>query len=324
MLQATRQLLVVKREAAGDLIIKLTLKDPNGMQLWPWEPGAHIDLILDETDPENPLVRQYSLCGNPHNLNQYEIGVLNVAGGRGGSAWVHEKLVAGTQVTVTQPRNHFPFKPAPETQKIVFIAAGIGLTPLLPMAHESENTGRDWVFYQLSQNPNREALPTDVARLPPEKVIKHYSDAQGFFDFASLCNEFEPRTVMYACGPAVVLDQLEKLAEGQSNWEFHSERFVPKPTVIGEKDAPFDVEIASTGQRLTVPAGVSCLEVLRANGINIEWSCREGVCGTCETDILEGIPLHRDSVLTAEERESGETLMVCVSRAAGDYLKLDL
>lgn len=311
---------VVERVDAGEGIITITLADKFLGDLPAWTPGAHIDVILDDSDPADPLIRQYSLWGDPADRSRYQIGVLKSPDSRGGSVWVHEHLLPGTTVDISVPRNHFPLSDAGE---YVFLAGGIGITPLLPMAREAERRGIPWRLYQLCQNEQRLALPAVVDELPAAKVERRYSDVEGFLDFRALTDALPTGTHVYACGPTGMLNVLEELAVEAKQWTFHCERFGADP-IDESGDAAFEVVLDSTDEVVTVPAGVSCLQALKEHGLKLEWSCREGVCGTCETEILEGEPIHRDSVLTAEEKESGETMMICVSRAKGARIRLDL
>lgn len=306
--------------SGGEGIVSITLTSEDNVDLPSWTPGSHIDVILDDSDPENPLIRQYSLWGDPEDRSRYQISVLLSPESRGGSKWVHENLKPGTSLAIRGPRNHFPFEDANE---YIFLAGGIGITPLLPMAREAERRGAPWRLYQLCQNEQRLALASIVEELPPEKIERRYSDIEGFVDFKALTESLAPGTHVYACGPTGMLDILEKLATDDAQWTFHCERFAADP-IDTTGDTEFEVILDSTDEVVTVPAGVSCLQALRDHGLNLEWSCREGVCGTCETEIIEGEPIHRDSVLTDEERQSGETMMICVSRAKTPRLRLDL
>lgn len=312
---------VDRLEAAGNGILRLVLV-PAGAECFPaWEPGAHVDLILPGTGRDGePLIRQYSLCGDPADLTQYQFGILREPDGRGGSAWVHDRLQAGDEIAVSAPRNHFPFSPGGKT---LFIAGGIGITPILPMARRAEAEGRDWQMIVAARNRARLPFVTELAALPQDRIRYHCDDEAGLLDLPKLLSPLGEDTTVYSCGPGPLLDALQKQNEG-GRWQLRIERFTAAPVVPGLVNRPFDVICRSTGLRLHVPADKSLLQVLRQAGIKVESSCRDGICGTCETRVLAGIPDHRDSVLTPEEREEGTYMMVCVSRALGDVLELDI
>ncbi|HRO16201.1 MAG TPA: iron-sulfur cluster-binding domain-containing protein, partial [Paracoccus sp. (in: a-proteobacteria)] len=167
---------------------------------------------------------------------------------------------------------------------------------------------------------DRLAFAGELAALDPARVRCHFDDEAGLLDLAGLLDPLDGRTTVYSCGPAGLLDALQAKSEG-APWKLRIERFAAAADLTGDA---FDVVCASSGQRLHVPEGKSILEVLRAAGIRVESSCRDGICGTCETRVLRGIPDHRDSVLTEAERAEGEYMMICVSRCKGRELELDI
>ncbi|WP_283179043.1 PDR/VanB family oxidoreductase [Gemmobacter sp. 24YEA27] len=308
-------------EPAGEAILRLILK-PVDAQCFPaWQPGAHVDLILPTTVGEaEPLIRQYSICSDPADLGQYRLGILRDAGGRGGSVRIHDKLKPGDEVMISAPRNHFPFAC---TGRLLFIAGGIGITPILPMVHEAMAAGQDWHLVVAARNRARLPFLSDLTSLPPERVSLHCDEEAGLLDLAGLLSAEGEGTTVYSCGPGPMLDALQAL-NTDAPWQLRIERFAAAPVVDSAADHGFDLNCRKSGKTLWVPADKSVLQVLREAGIRVESSCRDGVCGTCETRVLAGVPSHRDSVLTAEEREEGTFMMVCVSRAAGDFLELDI
>ncbi|MFF1308702.1 PDR/VanB family oxidoreductase [Streptomyces sp. NPDC058307] len=305
------ELVVDRRDPAADGVLALTLRHPLGEQLPPWEPGAHIDVVLGPG-----LERQYSLCGDPADRTAWRIAVLREPAGRGGSAHVHEQLRQGHKVRVRGPRNHFALRPAPRYR---FIAGGIGITPILPMLAAAEAEGAEWTLLYGGRTRQSMAFTEELGRYG-DRVTVAPQDETGLLDLASVLDGVPEGTLVYCCGPGPLLDAVEARCPAGL---LHVERFTPKAQLEGE-NTEFEVELAQTGTTVTVPADVSVLDAVRASGVEVLFSCTEGTCGTCETDVLDGTPDHRDSVLTDEEREAGETMMICVSRCRGKKLVLDL
>ncbi|NJP98612.1 oxidoreductase [Nonomuraea sp. FMUSA5-5] len=306
-----RKLVVHARARAADEVITLDLRDPDGAELPSWTPGAHLDLVL-----AGDLVRQYSLCGDPADRTTWRIAVLREPGGRGGSAFVHDELHPGATILVRGPRNHFPLHPAP---RYLFIAGGIGITPILPMVAAAEAAGAGWRLAYGGRSRASMAFVGDLR--DDDRVTVWPQDERGLLDLDALLAEAAPGTLVYCCGPAPLLAAVEERCPPDV---LHLERFTPKdagpPVVAG----PFEVELAGSGRTLTVPPGRSILDVVEEAGVPVLSSCREGTCGTCETGVLAGAVDHRDSLLSAEERAANDVMFICVSRAAGPKLVLDL
>ncbi|MEU6143555.1 PDR/VanB family oxidoreductase [Streptomyces sp. NPDC047081] len=305
------ELVVERREFAADGVLALTLRHPLGEELPAWEPGAHVDVALG---PE--LERQYSLCGDPADRSAWRIAVLREPDGRGGSAHVHEQLGQGDKVRVRGPRNHFRLEPAPRYR---FIAGGIGITPILPMLAAAEAAGAEWTLLYGGRTRESIAFTEELGRYG-DRVTVAPQDETGLLDLASVLDGLPEGTLVYCCGPGPLLDAVEARCPAD---RLRVERFAPKAQQAGE-NGEFEVELAQSGRTVTVAPDVSVLDAVRAAGVEVLFSCTEGTCGTCETDVLEGTPEHRDSVLTDAERESGETMMICVSRCRGKRLVLDL
>jgi ferredoxin-NADP reductase len=305
------ELVVDRRESAADGVLALTLRHPLGEPLPAWEPGAHIDVVLG---PD--LERQYSLCGDPADRDAWRIAVLREPDGRGGSAYVHGQLGQGDKVRVRGPRNHFALRPAPRYR---FVAGGIGITPILPMLAAAEAAGAEWTLLYGGRSRGSMAFTEELAAYGGRVTVAP-QDETGLLDLGPVLDGLPEGTLVYCCGPGPLLDAVEaRCPSGALNVE----RFQPKAQQAGE-DGEFEVVLAQSGRTVTVAAGVSVLDAVRACGVEVLFSCTEGTCGTCETDVLEGTPDHRDSVLTPEEREAGETMMICVSRCRGNKLVLDL
>lgn len=279
----------------------------------PWEAGSHIDLLLG---PD--LARQYSLCSDPQDRRYLSVAVLREPASRGGSRFVHDSLVEGQQIQIRGPRNNFPLVESPRYQ---FIAGGIGITPILCMIREVERAGADW--HLLYGGRRRDSMAyLDLLEEFGDRVTVQPQDTDGILDLDSVLGVPRDDTVVYCCGPEVLLDAVEERCVAWPKGALHVERFSPK-TRADEVDTAFEVEFARSGVTATVPAGVSILDVATHNGVFAVRSCSEGVCGTCETVVMEGEAEHRDSLLSDDDRAAG-CFLPCVSRACSDRLVLDL
>ncbi|MGW0841685.1 PDR/VanB family oxidoreductase [Streptomyces sp. NPDC002787] len=314
-------LAVATRTRAADGVVSLTLCRPDGGPLPAWTPGAHIDVHLVGADGgDGGLVRQYSLCGDPAERGAWQIAVLREPQGRGGSAYVHDHLREGTTVRVRGPRNNFPLRPA---ARHLFIAGGVGITPLLPMVEAAEAARADW---RLLYGGRTRASMAFLDRLAPygDRVLIRPQDEYGLLDLAAHLGEPEEGTLVHACGPEALLRAVEERCAGWPPGTLGVERFAPVRTAGTDPGEAFELELARSGLTLTVQPGRSVLETVEEAGVTVDFSCREGTCGTCETDVLDGRPDHRDSLLTEDERATGETMLICVSRSCGPRLVLDL
>jgi ferredoxin-NADP reductase len=306
-------------EHVADGVASLVLRRTHGQPFSPWEPGAHIDVFLEEG-----LIRQYSLCSTPNDLNTLRIGVLRVPDSRGGSQHVHEKLAAGAPLAISAPRNNFPLA---ESRKYLFLAGGIGITPIIPMIEAAETAGREWVLYYGGRSRDTMAFADRlVAQYGEERVRIVAEDTEGRMDLQKILGMPRAHMLVYACGPGGMLSAVEDFCMGWPPGALHTERFVADSLGAGANAEPFDVELARSGGTVTVAANQTILEAVEQVGARVLSSCRAGLCGTCETRILSGEPEHRDAVLTQEDKDAGEIMLVCVSRAAAgcDRLVLDL
>jgi len=302
---------VLCKEKLADDVVGLTLAHPEGGPLPPWEPGAHVDLLLGPG-----LVRQYSLCGDPAEESVLRVAVLREPGGRGGSRRVHDELADGDRVRIRGPRNRFALVDAP---RYLFIAGGIGITPLVPMVAAVHARGADWRLVYGGRSRTSMAFREELRQRYGDRVSVRPQDETGLLDLDGLLAREPGDTAIYCCGPEPLLLAVERRRPG-----VHVERFAPKETSGENAATGFGVELANSGTRLTVPPGKSVLEVLEDAGVAVLSSCREGTCGTCETTVLDGVVDHRDSLLTEAERAAHDTMMICVSRARGARLVLDL
>ncbi|MFC3456538.1 PDR/VanB family oxidoreductase [Amycolatopsis speibonae] len=309
------QLAVGGRRAVALDVAEFELRPVDGGELPEWQPGAHIDVVTG-----TGIVRQYSLCGDPGDRSGYRIAVLRQPRGRGGSAWLHERLNDGDRVVVSIPRNHFPLEAG---RRYVFLAGGIGITPLLPMIRQVAAEGSDWSLHYGGRTRASMAYADDLRAVDASRVHLLPFDECGLIDLDGALDEAGPQAHVYCCGPEPLIGAAEK-ACADRGMRLRTERFSPKDIGFSPVNSPFTVRIASTGAELMVPADRSIVEVLIEAGVDVLTSCEEGTCGTCETAVLSGDPDHRDSVLTEEEQATGDRMLPCVSRSRTPELLLDL
>lgn len=297
-------------------VVQLELRDIDGAQLPEWQPGAHVVLNLP-----NGLQRQYSLCGDPADRQTWTIAVLHERDSRGGSSWVHERLTAGAVLEVDGPNNNFPLEDA---EGYLFIAGGIGITPLLPMMRSAAASGSSWSALYCGRSRDSMAFVPELLDLSGDRLTVHADDEHGSFpDLASTLAGLAPGSMVYCCGPEQLITAVEQALPEQV--DLRIERFrAPEPAPGCDSEAGFDVVCAGSNERVTVAEDMSILDALEDAGLDMPFSCREGVCGSCETKVLSGEPEHRDFVLSESEKASNSTMLVCVSRARSGELVLDL
>ncbi|MEU6008355.1 PDR/VanB family oxidoreductase [Streptomyces sp. NPDC047453] len=314
--ESVHELVVRRRDQVAQDVVRLTLARPDGGDVPEWEPGAHVDLLLGDD-----LVRQYSLCGDESDRAELQVAVLREPAGRGGSAHVHDLLAEGDTVRVRGPRNNFALVDAPE---YLFVAGGIGITPLLPMIRRAEAAGARWTLLYGGRTRATMAFLDQLAEHPADRVRVQPQDECGLLDLDSVLGEPRDGVAVYCCGPEPLLAAVEKLAAAWPEGTLHLERFAPKEIEDAPEPGSFVVKLARSGATLTVPADRSLADVLDDARVGLVTSCREGTCGTCETPVLEGRPDHRDSLLSEKERQESRTMMPCVSRCLSATLVLDL
>jgi len=312
----TTQLLVRQLRWESQDVVSMRLENADGTDLPEWTPGAHVDLDLGWG-----LVRQYSLCGDPRDRCGYHIAVLREQYGQG-SQHVHETLRPGHVVAVSKPRNNFALVESP---RYLFLAGGIGITPIYAMIRQAEREGAEWELYYGGRNRSSMAFLRELSAYG-SRVHVVAEDTDGILDLAALLSEPIDDTLVYTCGPEGLLGAVEEFAVKWPEGALQLERFKPKVRENGDPDAdsPFQVVCNSSGIRTTVTPDCSIMEALEAAGLDVPNSCRDGICGTCETRVLSGTPDHRDSVLSSTEQSAGNTMMICVSRAKSSELVLDL
>jgi len=305
---------VESAEPCATDVVAITLVDPDGDALPEWTPGAHIDVDLGAG-----LVRQYSLCGDPDVPGRWRIAVLRESAGRGGSQRVHELVRAGEKLPVRGPRNHFPLVDA---DRYIFIAGGIGITPILPMVRRAAARGLPWTALYGGRSRSSMAFLDELRAVPGGELQVVPQDEFGLLDLATTLGSSTGRTAIYCCGPEPLIAAVERESAHWPSGALHRERFTAAP-VVSEGGA-FDVVLQRSGIRLTVPEYESLLDIIESAGVTVENSCRAGICGTCLVRVSSGEPDHHDDVLSDDERERGEVMLPCVSRARGGPLVLDL
>ncbi|GHA13688.1 PDR/VanB family oxidoreductase [Streptomyces echinoruber] len=301
-----QQTVVEHIDRIAEDVVALTLRAAAG-ELAPWDPGAHIDLSLP-----NWLTRQYSLCGDPADRNAYRVAVRYDPLSRGGSEYVHRFLRPGRALGVSLPRNHFPLVPAP---RYLFLAGGIGITPLLPMLRAVAAAGLPATLLYVGPSMDRMPFAGELRRSHGDRVHLVETKRQGRPDLGALAATLEADALVYCCGPASMLAAAEAAFPAG---RLHTERFQPAARTFGP-DTAFEAVCARSGDTVAVPADESLLDALAHAGHPLPSGCREGVCGSCEVAVLDGAPEHRDDIGAPEGR-----MYACVSRALSPRLVLDL
>ncbi|MFC9786762.1 PDR/VanB family oxidoreductase [Rhodococcus sp. NPDC127528] len=296
--------------AQDENVAALTFGAPDGSELPAWQPGCHLDFHLP-----SGRRRQYSLCGDPADRTRYRIAVRAIPDGGGGSIEMHG-LAPGTTVTVRGPRNGFPFV---GHGSALFVAGGIGITPILAMVRAARAAGMDWQFVYSGRS--RESMPflDEIETWEQDRVFVRPDDEFGVPTADDLLGRAAAGGAVYCCGPTPMLDLVRENFPATAATALHFERFGAPPVLDGTE---FEVELASTGEVLTVPADESALSVIRERLPGVGYSCQQGFCGTCKVRVLAGEPDHRETRLTAAEHET--EMLICVSRSAGPRLVLDL
>jgi ferredoxin-NADP reductase len=308
---------IVRSQLEADNVISLKLRAAGPEDLPGWTPGAHIDLFLP-----SGLTRQYSLCGDPDDRRHYQIAILREPNGRGGSMEAHDRLRVGQSVAIAGPRNAFELRPA---KQYLFVAGGIGITPILAMVRHAESAGFAWKLIYGGRTRPSLAFTDELLPLGEDKISIVPEDVKGRIDIAAVHRAAEHGDEVYACGPAGMLDALEaRFTASGRRGQLHMERFSAKPPAPVAGDGVIRVFLSRKGVHVDVPPDMTVLAALRAAGHDLPSSCEQGICGTCETRVLDGVPDHRDSLLTEAERASNSCMMPCVSRAKSPTLTLDV
>lgn len=317
---STIEVRVAGKAIEADGICSYELVPVAGGTLPGFEAGAHVDVHL----PGN-LVRQYSLCNAPGETHRYQIGVLRDADSRGGSQAMHDHIDVGSVLAISAPKNHFPLV---EAKRTVLLAGGIGVTPILAMAEALAARGAAFELHYCARSPEKAAFKERLGQSHLRSLVHfHYDsgDAAQKLDLPAVLGAPDPGTHLYVCGPQGFIDYVLGSAKAQG-WpaaQLHVEYF-SAAAVDTSGDQAFDVRLASSGKVVTVPAGQTVIKALLDAGVEVPYSCEEGVCGTCLTRVLEGVPDHRDMYLTEEEQAANDQFTPCCSRSKTKVLVLDL
>jgi vanillate O-demethylase ferredoxin subunit len=305
-------------EAEGVCSFELVADD--GGLLPTFSAGAHIDVYIAPG-----LIRQYSLCNAPSERDRYRVAVLLEPQSRGGSSGMHEKIQVGDLVRISHPKNHFELTLANHS---LLLAGGIGVTPILSMAHTLHVMGKEFEMHYCGRSADRMAFLSEIGDSAFVNHVKIHTDdglPELKFDADGILANPSVDTHLYVCGPSGFMDYVLATARrhGWSENQLHREYFAGVDTKQAS-DATFEVRIASSGKIFQIPADKSVIDVLTSNGVDIPFSCESGVCGTCLTGLLEGIPDHRDTYLTDAEREVNNQFTPCCSRAKSPLLVLNI
>ncbi len=306
-------------EADGILSVELRPATPS-VDFPPFEAGSHIDLHLS-----NGLVRSYSLCNPPSDRQRYVVGVALDRKSRGGSRFVHQQLRVGQTVAISPPRNNFRLHE--DAPRSVLVSGGIGVTPIWCMLQRLVALGRPVDLVYCARSRKEAAFVEAITALAGDRVAVHwhFDDEQGGPpDLATLLAGKGADSHFYCCGPGPMLDGFEATCARLGYANAHIERFAAAPAPQGAVDRGFVVWLQKTGREVEVPPGKSILDCLIDAGLDPDHSCKEGVCGACETAVIEGDLDHHDGILTKQERDAGKTMMICVSRCRSERLVLDL
>jgi vanillate O-demethylase ferredoxin subunit len=302
-------------------ICSFELVSPDGKPLPAFSAGSHVDVAVADG-----ITRQYSLCNDPTESHRYQIAVLRDANTRGGSAAMHDRLQVGDTVEISAPKNHFPL--AHDARRHLLLAGGIGVTPILCMAERLALTGARFDMHYCTRSVERTAFRERIARsrfAPRVRFHHDDGDAAQKLDIAALLARPEPGTHLYVCGPKGFMDAVlgTARAQGWLDAQVHCEYFAAEQAPT-EGDQAFEVQLASSGRIVVVPRDKTVVQALVEAGVEVLTSCEQGVCGTCLTRVLEGVPDHRDLYLSAEEQAANDQFTPCCSRARSARLVLDL
>lgn len=309
-------LTVAAKEQVALDIWALTLAPPDGRLLPAFTPGSHVTVVTPKGARRN-----YSLCGHTSDLSRYEIAIKRDVAGRGGSVSMVDDVSVGDSLSVSKPRNNFEL--VPRAKQFVFIAGGIGITPILSMMwHLREAGNSDFKLFYCTRNAESTAFSSMLQQEFPGQVVLHHDhgDAARAYDFWPLL-ELPTAAHVYCCGPRGLMDSVADMSGHWPSGSVHFESFGVDVQTLAE-NATFTVRLEKSAQTITVGKDQSILDALRANGHTVRSSCESGTCGTCKTGLISGDAEHRDMVLTEDEK--ADHIMVCVSRAKSDQLVLDL
>ena len=310
---------ISKAEKETDGVTKYEFTPLNGKPLPPFEAGAHLDVVVA---PE--FFRQYSLSGDPSDRSKYQIGVLREEDGRGGSALLHRIFTQGRKVFVSKPINHFPLDPS--LTKAFLMGGGIGITPMISMAHSLHRSGRDFEFHYSCKSEKDAAFLVDIKAAPWfDKVHLHFSDDGTRADLDKILKAYKDNWHLYACGPDRYMGAvlMAGMRHGWPDEALHKEYF-SIPETPDYENFDFTLRLAKSGKDVCVAADQSPTDALKDAGIHVDVKCSDGICGVCKCTLISGEAEHRDFVLSNKQRQT--QIILCQSRAAkdGGVLEIDL
>lgn len=311
---------VVSRKDEAQGICSYELASIDQGPLPAFSAGAHIDVHLP-----GGLIRQYSLCNHPEEQHRYVIGVLRDPASRGGSQSLHELINAGDRLRISEPRNLFPL--AHQAKRSLLFAGGIGITPILCMAERLAHSGADFEMHYCARSSERAAFVDRISHSAfADRVFLHFDEQPDTaLNAAQVLANPQDNVHVYVCGPGGFMQHVLDSARAQG-WQeelLHREYFAATPTDTSQ-DGSFSVKVSSTGQVFEIPADKTVVQVLESHGIDIAMSCEQGICGTCLTRVLDGVPEHRDLFLSEEEQALNDQFTPCCSRSKSPLLVLDI
>jgi len=309
---------VEKRTVAQD-IASYDLSPLSGASLPPFTAGSHIDVHMG-----GGFIRQYSLCNDPAETNRYRIAVLREPDGSGGSAWMHDFVKRGTELEISSPRNAFQLDESADFT--LLLAGGIGVTPILAMARRLASLDRRFMMHYCTRSEERTAFREELTDCVFSDCVRfHIGDGESQrIDLPALLRDRPNGTHLYICGPSAFMQAALDAAKEWPSDTIHREYFSNHITMRDSNASSFTVRVASTGQEFEVPEGRSIVDVLSASGIDIPVSCEQGICGTCITPVLQGVPDHRDLFMTDAEHNANDQMTPCCSRAISALIVLDV
>jgi vanillate O-demethylase ferredoxin subunit len=314
-------MLVTRTRFEAERIHSFELRSASGEPLHEFSAGSHIDLHLP-----NGITRSYSLVNSPRERHRYVIAVSHHTASEGGSHYLFEHALVGRTISVSEPRNNFPLHE--DAGCSVLIAGGIGITPIYCMLQRLQDIRASWQLHYGARNRASCAFLQQLMQLAnenPGRIRFHFDEEEGrTLDLPGIVGNAPAGAHIYCCGPTAMLESFKTAGAALPPDHLHLEYFQPAAPVLPSDGKEFSVTVASTGQTFVIPEETSILEVLTSHGVHLDSGCQAGACGTCCVGVLSGIPDHHDYVLSAEEREANNKMMICVSRSKSDTLVLDI
>lgn len=306
---------IIAASPIAEDVRRFELRSASGEALPPFTAGAHIDIDLAEAG-----IRQYSLLNAPSEADRYVIAVARDPASRGGSIHMHDRLGVGDVIAISAPRCHFAL--VDDASYSVLVGGGIGITPLWCMAQRLDQIGKPWELHYAARTRGHAALIGEIERAGGRLSTYFNLEGDPLMDLPAIVAAAPPGAHFYCCGPSGLIDAYQAACAGLPADHVHFERFAAAAPAA--TDGGYEVELVRSRRTITVEPGQSILDALAAAGMRATFSCREGVCGSCETAVVSGIPDHRDAILTDAERAEGKTMMICCSGSLSRRLVLDL